>query len=316
MTDDKKQSRLYRELGVLLSQHNARSADGSKKVSFETRSKRQKVLIGAFRTLHEIGYSIQSPQNLRPKHIHALGRELEVRGLSASTIQNTLSVLRVFCEWIGKPGMIKSPVEYVDHKDSVTRHYKADKDKSWSAHQLDVDQFAVKAASIEPRCGIYIHLAVKFGLRKLECISLRPHRADRGDHLYILDGTKGGRPRIIPIQTQDQRDLIDQCKRLAGANINAHVGIPNKTKEQALNRFEYVLRKLGITKKDEGVTLHGLRHQYINDRLAELGVQSPVRGGDLKEQKKADEETVQHAQRIVAEEVGHSRVGIMSSYSG
>jgi len=44
----------------------------------------------------------------------------------------------------------------------------------------------------------------------------KPHLADKGTHLYVMHGTKGGRDRVIPIETKEQRQLLDKLKLYIG----------------------------------------------------------------------------------------------------
>jgi len=47
-----------------------------------------------------------------------------------------------------------------------------------------------------------------------------------------------------------------------------------------LSRLDYVLEKFGITRKQAGVTRHGLQHGNLNDYYESLsGCPSPARGG-------------------------------------
>jgi integrase len=67
----------------------------------------------------------------------------------------------------------------------------------------------------------------------------------------------------------------------------------------------------GITRKD-GITSHGLRHEYANNRYQDLtGSDSPVRGGAA-----VNEQTDQAARQVVAEELGHSRESVTTHYLG
>jgi len=45
---------------------------------------------------------VETVLRLRGKHIEALTKDRHARGLSASTLQNNLSIFRSFAEWIGK----------------------------------------------------------------------------------------------------------------------------------------------------------------------------------------------------------------------
>ena len=55
------------------------------------------------------------------------------------------------------------------------------------------------------------------GLRREEATKFQPRYADRRDHLRIKGSwTKGGRERVIPITTPEQRATLDKAHKLVG----------------------------------------------------------------------------------------------------
>ena len=61
-----------------------------------------------------------------------------------------------------------------------------------------------------------LQLQATFGLRREEAIKFQPSYADRGDYIALKGSwTKGGRERIVPITTAEQRDVL-AAHRLAG----------------------------------------------------------------------------------------------------
>src|SRR5262249_28681476 len=78
-------------------------------------------------------------------------------------------------------------------------------------------------------------------------------------------------------------------------------------------RFDNVMRKAGITRKQLGVTAHGLRHQFAQEFHVELtDVQAPVRGGDAC----ADAATLNAALLEIARQLGHNRPAVTGVYLG
>lgn len=80
----------------ILDEHNHYYKDNGKArraVSHKTRDDRAKSLFLCFRTLRDkLGYTIDNPTNLKPKHVEALVRYWESEGLSASTIQTRMEM--------------------------------------------------------------------------------------------------------------------------------------------------------------------------------------------------------------------------------
>ena len=104
---------LVRAMYRLIGDRITRSADGSRVIGTLTLEKRRSELKIICNDLYELGFQLKDPTNIRNKHVVALGLHWEAKGYSASVLQNRLSHLRVFCEWIGKPGLVRDSVEYV-----------------------------------------------------------------------------------------------------------------------------------------------------------------------------------------------------------
>jgi integrase len=241
--------------------------------------------------------------------MEVLTKSWEEKQLSASTIQNNLSIFRTFAGWIGKPGMVEGSDKYVSvgaaSRSSVNRE-----DKSWQAQGVDMKAKIAEVAEKDPRVGLQLALQATFGLRAREAMQLRPHIADKCAYLALTIGTKGGRDRVVPIDTPEKRALIDQAKTFAASKL-ASTSDPAKTLAQVKNHYYHVLRTCGITRED-GITGHGLRHGYANDRYRQIsGESSPVRGGQT-----PDRDTDKAARLEVAEELGHSRESVTTHYLG
>ena len=271
----------YAELEELVKANGKDAIRQNKIVSHETRQSRMEKLIRSFRELRGLGFRLESPHNLQQRHVTALAKYWESRGLSSSTIANRISVLRALSIWIGKPNMIRKAADFVDDPNSVRRKEATTEDKSWSASGIDIDALINMVEQYDWRTGLQLKLMRAFGLRRKEAVMFRPHMADIGVCIRVRDGTKGGRERAVPKETAEQYALLAYAKSKV-KNVTGHIGHPDLTLSQAIRRFVYVLAKFGITKDALGVTSHGLRHQHLNDLYEKLtGVPSPVRNGSL-----------------------------------
>jgi integrase len=307
-----------REL-VETSGHRAgRRKVGSGVLSLRTQEAREEELIISFRQINNLGFKLESVYGLREKHVSALVKALEHGKYSASTIQNRLSHLRWLCTQIGKAGMIKPAHVYAESPLSVKLVTNAEKDHSWRAAGLIPERMILLIESEDRYVAMQLRLCMVFMLRRRESIMFRPHIADRGDHIIVEEGTKGGRVRAVPVTTSKQRQVLDQAKQFVGNAKLAHMGDPNKTLKQNIARFAYVLRKFGLSRDQLGVTAHGLRHEGLGDMFEELaGVPAPVRVNDpAAVLAGADKNRVEFAQKMVAEAAGHSRLAISGAYIG
>jgi len=254
-------------LAAVLKQHNGAKQDGTV-ASYATQDKRADVLYAGFAELRQVGYRLDAVQSLRGKHVEALIQGWQARGLSASTIQNSLSVFRTFSDWIGKSGMVQRVEHYlgvgVAVRSSIASH-----DRSWSAKGIDIAAKIEQVRAKDPRVALQLELQAAFGLRAREAMQLRPHIADKGTYLSVTHGTKGGRDRVEPIRTPEQRALLERAKTYC-ATLSSSTSDPNRKLHQWKNHYYQVVRACGVTRRD-GITSHGLRHQYANDRLNRPG---------------------------------------------
>ena len=295
-------------LAAVLKAHNAAKVNGSV-ASHATRDKRADVLYAGFKLLRELGYKLDTVHSFRGKHMQALAKAWEERGLSPSTLQNNISTFRIFAGWIGKAGMVEHTDRYVT-PGAATRTSIATEDRSWTAQNVDIAAKLAEVSAKDARVGLQMALQATFGLRVRESMQLRPNVADKGAYLALTVGTKGGRDRVVPIDTPEKRELIEKAKTFAASKL-ASTSDPNLTLAQAKNHYYHVLRACGITRA-QGLTSHGLRHGYANDRYEQIsGTPSPVRGGTP-----PDRETDQATRLEVAEELGHSRESITTHYLG
>ena len=269
--------------------------------------------------------TLPDPRNLGDRHIRAMVGVWQQEKLAAATIQTYLSFLRDPSLWIGKAGFIRQPAFYGLTREEYERHEASGEDKSWSAHGIDIDALIADICSYDPHVGASIRLIRALGLRRKEALMFRPHscvvpfeatglsldkrKADR--YAAILAGSKGGRPRYIPLDTPERIEAVLHAQSLA-ADRNAHLGRPGDSLKQSMKRFMYVMRKFGITKSALGVTAHGLRHEALIEKFEEITGQSPpVRNGD-----KLPKHIDRLARSEVAELAGHARRRAANAYCG
>jgi len=180
-----------------------------------------------------------------------------------------------------------------------------------------------KVTAYDEYVGVQLEVMIAFGLRRKEAVMFDPRLAEVPAHalpasagdtpylafLRIKRGTKGGRLRFTAIRNEDQRVALAKAKALA--RHHGHIGRPGLTLKQALRRFSDVLRAVGVTRRELGVTPHGLRHDFAADLYLEIAkVEPPIRGGSI------DAHTMNTAYLEVARQLGHGRPGISGAYLG
>lgn len=298
-----------KSLVAVLRAHNG-VKDGGSVAGYATQDKRRDVLFAGFAELRKLGYKLDAVTQFKGRHMAALAKAWQERDLKPATIQNNLSIFRTFAGWIGKPGMIEGSEKYVP-PGAASRSTINRRDKSWTSCGVDFTAKIEQVQAVDARVALQLELERVFGLRANEAWQLRPHISDKGAYLAVTLGTKGGRARTTPVDTAEKRELLDRAKRFA-ASRTASTSDPAKTLAQIKNHYYWVMETCGITKRASGVTSHGLRHEYVNDRYEEeTGVASPVRGGS-----RVDRDADRAARLVIAEEVGHSREDVTTHYLG
>ncbi len=306
--------KFYTELMELIRTKGRAALRQDKIVSHESSANRRDLLVLAMRELRGLGFTLESPYNLQQRHVRALAKYWEERGLSSSTIANRMSALRALSIWIGKEGMIQKAADFVSDPSVVQRKQASTEDKSWTATGIDIPALIGMIEQYDPRVGLQLRLMKAFGLRRKEAVMFRPLKADMGLAIRVRDGTKGGRERVVLVETLEQREILDFAKSKV-KGVNEHIGHPDHNLEQAIRRFNYVLERFGVTKNGLGITSHGLRHQHLNDLYERIaGVASPVRSGSLT----ADIDQLTHdiARARVSQDAGHARLAISNAYIG
>lgn len=286
-----------RPLNWELKQIGLRHADGS----FATQRDRGRTLSLVADQLYERGFQRLTLAGIKPKHIEALAARWQSEGLSTGTLKNRMAHLRWLAEKIGKQNIVARSNDFYGIADRV---YVTNVSK---ARELSNEQLN---KITDPYCAMSLQLQAAFGLRREESLKIQPGWADRGGLLHLkASWCKGGRPRDIPIRTEEQRRLVDAAKALAkGGSL-----IPGQLSyKEHLRRFRTQCDRAGIHK------VHGHRHRYAQQRYQELvGWECPACGGPTAKQLSAEQKRIdQEARLTVSAELGHGRGQITSVYLG
>jgi integrase len=284
------------DLTYTLRQLCQRNRDGS----HNTQADRMRSLSLAARQLREAGFRQMKASSLKGKHVQTLLDRWQGEGLSSGTIKNRLSHLRWWAEKIGKAGILPADNTQLG---VAERRYVTNISK---ARELGTGLEQVTDVHVR----MSLQLQAAFGLRREEAIKFQPCYADRGDHIALKGSwTKGGRERIVPVTTTEQRDVLQAAHRLAGKGslIPAH-----KTYIQQRHIYDGQCKAAGLSK------MHGLRHQYAQSRYEALtGWKAPAAGGPpsgvLSDTQQAMDVEVRQA---ISRELGHERLQVTSIYLG
>jgi hypothetical protein len=240
-------------------------------------------------------------RSLKPKHVEALLKQWRREDLSVGTIKNRMAAMRWWAQKVDRQNVI---ARSNDHYGIPERTFIASVSKAKSVDATDLDKVR------DPHVRMSLELQSAFGLRREEAIKFAPSYADKGDHLLLKPSwTKGGKARVIPVRTAEQRDVLDRAHRLAGGGSL----IPSERNyRQQLRVYERHTTNAGLSK------LHGLRHRYAQTRYEELtGWKAPAAGGPPTRTLDTAQRAADRAARLViSRELGHEREQITLVYVG
>ena len=284
------------ELTYTLGALCCRNRDGS----HATQADRRRTLMLASRQLREAGFWQMRATALKGRHVDVLITRWKSEDLSAGTLKNRVAHLRWWAEKVGKAGVIPADNTQLA---IPQRRFVTNEDRSSS---LDGKVERVS----DPHVRMSLALQEAFGLRREESIKFQPRYADRGDHIALMGSwTKGGRPRAVPIATTEQRAVLDQAHRLAGAGSLIP---PHKTYIQQRHTYDGQCKAAGLSR------MHGLRHRYAQSRYEALtGWKAPARGGPVARTLTSAQRRLDLiARQTISDELGHERPQITAVYLG
>lgn len=305
------------ELQRIFDQNNVYQAVRRRGVcSAHTQYDRAVIIRLSFAQLFDMGRRLPSPRSLGNRHVYELMQRWDQEGITVKVLHTRISYLRTFARWIGKDGMVKDIHDYLPKRD-LTRRAAAKVNRSWQAHGVDPQKIIAKACALDERLGVMVALQDAFALRMKEAIEMRPAYClvDSGKAIEIYEGTKGGRLRRIDLDSDYKREVFEWARRVAAADRGGRVRWPNRTWKQARRYYYYLLaEKLGVNIKEMGVSSHGLRHQYAQDKYQDVsGQPPPISGVDPSQ---VDPEKHREASIQVARDLGHGRAQVSNNYYG
>jgi site-specific recombinase XerC len=304
---------------LIIGLHRAVKGSGG---SFLTKHCHLKEGIRFVKTLRSLGYGVQKWSKINNRHVQAVVTQWQKEGLSNATLKEYMSGVRLISRFYGGKVSVSN-----DSFGIGRRVYVSNRDKSvpFEIYSRVTNSLKNSEDINERIVGSQLNLQYRLGLRKEESFKFDPTKAVlQNGSVLIQDGTKGGRERIIFQVSTAAQETIEKHKQY----IDRRNSIPSRFSEKTWERFYYrTLEKFGLTKSSSGVSGHGLRHAYAQNRYKEItGFDPPVKhenregfianaqtlGGENWHEKDRD------ARQILMAEMGHggSRNDVISQYIG
>ncbi|MEK7216754.1 MAG: integrase domain-containing protein [Chloroflexota bacterium] len=257
-------------------------------------------------------HDVKKMENVNGDLVREYGRELankvEADEMAPSTAQNLVSSVNSVMSLATKWDSV-SPT-----KDCGIEQRSAVREDAPGALDRGTYERALGAVREEfgPKGGAIVELAREFGLRSKEASLLDARAAcqeakERGC-ITISEGTKGGREREIEIRTPEQAGAL---VRAAEAQGDDRAVMPSGENWQSWR--EGGLRDVReLVAEHTGGGLRDLRAAYACERYEGLtGHPAPCAGGQI-----ADRGADREARVVLADELGHGRIDVVSEYVG
>ena len=238
--------------------------------------------------------------------VQGYAQSLRERGYSPSYQQNLLSAVNSVMSRVSEYGgrsweSVSARAEGLQQRSFVRTEQTASREQSSAAIQ-----------AMSPRAAAVAELARELGLRSKEAALLNNNnalkQAETRGSITVVDGTKGGREREIPITDQRQVEALRNAATVQGSERNI---VPpgqswNTFRNGELNDNRGAMQAQGIK------GYHELRSAYAADRYEQLtGHAAPANGGQI-----ADRDADRAAREQISSELGHGRIDVVSEYVG
>lgn len=272
---------------------------------------------------HIIDNGVKDLRQVQHHHVNSFASKLVERceqgQIAASTAQNMLSAINSTMAYARQDN--KCTVHAVREAGLPSRSHIAKESKAISQENHLATQLQVSE-----RLAVQLDLQRELGLRMKESCLINAqsalYQAEKSAVVQIKFGTKGGRPREVPITSKKQ---IDVLRNAAILQQNDRSMVP---KSQSLKSYvNNCYQQLRATVMDG---FHGERHHYTNLRYEQLtGEKSPVEAGVMHGKSHINyiaqnrKITIEEAKALdlkarakISKELGHSRVSITNNYLG
>ena len=209
-------------------------------------------------------YGLEHLESLSRKHIEGAFRVLNEQGLSKSTLASYATAARLIAKTLNRPNIVPSNRELgaVRGREDRYRPIFADQDKQ----KVVREKLYAKAEWL----GLAHDLREAFGLRTKESLLSTLAVKVKGRDYLIVKGTKGGRPRVIPITTPMQVSVVGELRRFLRRNPEWRSLVPpHMTLREALIHQRNALTAAGATKRNQA-NAHSLRHRFAQEMAGKI----------------------------------------------
>ena len=224
------------------------------------------------KVLRQAGMGIQKWSKLSNKHFQRAAYHMLVNGTGHGRIAEVFSAARHICRAYDNTRVSNSNVTFGIRRGSIANATS----RAVKPEYIEASLIRMRNDVSYPHAGraaTQVELMYVLGLRREESAKLDlPNDWNREEHsLLVQYGTKGGRPRTLLNLSPQQEAALGRAQEYVSPSDRKGINnlMPKYMGDEWLHRLDYAARKYGLTGKNAGGTLHGLRHErfhqvYVN----------------------------------------------------
>lgn len=264
------------------------------------------------------------------KHFQRVADVMRADGVGDGRIAEVFSAARHICRAYGNDHISKSNATFGVRRGSIANATS----RAITPEAFQDTLTRMRNDTSYPHAGraaAQTELMYELGLRREESAKLDlPNDWNSEEHsLLVQYGTKGGRPRTLLNLSSRQEAALERAEEYVSPSDRKGINnlMPENMGDEWLHRLDYAARKHGLTSKDAGATLHGLRHERFHQMyVSHTGFEPPNQYDDTQAfQSSAHEAAGEEWPRLdaeardaIEETAGHSpgRRDISNAYLG
>ena len=224
------------------------------------------------KVLRQANMGAQKWTKVTNKHFQRVADAMRADGVGDGRIAEVFSAARHICRAYGNNHISKNNAIFGVRRGSIANATS----RAVSPEVIQDTLTRMRNDTSYPQAGraaAQIELMYELGLRREESAKLDlPNDWNRDEHsLLVQYGTKGGRPRALLNLSPMQEAALERAQEYVSPSDRKGVNnlMPEHMGDNWLHRLDYAARKHGLTGKDAGGTLHGLRHERFHQMYVE-----------------------------------------------
>jgi site-specific recombinase XerC len=231
------------------------------------------------KVLRQANMGAQKWTKVTNKHFQRVADVMRADGVGDGRIAEVFSAARHICRAYGNDHISKSNATFGIRRGSIANA--TSRAVSPEAFQETLPRMRNDTSYPHAgRAAAQTELMYELGLRREEAAKADlTNDWDRETHCFVVQyGTKGGRPRTLLNLSPQQEAALERAEEYVSPSDRKGINnlMPENMGDEWLHRLDYAARKHGLTGKDAGGTLHGLRHERFHQMyVSHTGFEPP-----------------------------------------